>query len=473
VTHRNRFVWELDDLVLVEPPTRAMGRINRDAHSDWMDECVPELMGYGKDQLVAVAACMNMWRDAWEESHPDGADDPGPDRPQPDDKQLDETIMNQIAKRHRDRYLAELQAEQKAARLKSQWAREKERSLKLLQKYDPNQPRAPSAPGHSGGEFASTGGGGDSKSGKSRYKDASGNSVPFEPSPFTKQSKDPTSASALLQIEWSVQVADLEAKVAEKWPKVKEQGAAARVKVKKEPDTQSLYKTVPTDKKDAKGRTIFKYDPQRAAVHHQIVDRLMPQSMIDAARPKPGEQPTLYILGGRGGSGKGWFTDEGGTLAGEMENSVYINNDNVKEALPEWQGYNAGPLHEEASDIGEDMEKFARDNKLNTIVDATLKSEESLAKRIALYKAAGYKISGHYMYASPATAAERALGRFASGNEKDGKGRFVPPEYSLESITNENSFDSHRDQMDYWEVYDNMGKYPEPPKLHSRKGGKK
>jgi hypothetical protein len=52
------------------------------AHTDWMNECVPELMSHGKDQLVAVAACLNMWRDAWEETHPDGADDPGPDRPQ-------------------------------------------------------------------------------------------------------------------------------------------------------------------------------------------------------------------------------------------------------------------------------------------------------------------------------------------------------------------------------------------------------
>jgi hypothetical protein len=46
-----------------------------------MDECVPLLMSYGKDQIVAVAACMNMWRTTWEEEHPEGADDPGPDRP--------------------------------------------------------------------------------------------------------------------------------------------------------------------------------------------------------------------------------------------------------------------------------------------------------------------------------------------------------------------------------------------------------
>jgi len=49
-----------------------------DAHTDWMNECVPSLMDMGKDQIVAVAACLRMWREAWEESHPDGADDPGP-----------------------------------------------------------------------------------------------------------------------------------------------------------------------------------------------------------------------------------------------------------------------------------------------------------------------------------------------------------------------------------------------------------
>jgi hypothetical protein len=58
--------------------------VARDAHTDWMNECVPTLMDRGKDQIVAVAACLNMWRDAWEESHPDGAVDPGPDRPDTD-----------------------------------------------------------------------------------------------------------------------------------------------------------------------------------------------------------------------------------------------------------------------------------------------------------------------------------------------------------------------------------------------------
>ena len=58
------------------------------AHTDWMDECVPLLMSYGKDQVVAIAACLNMWRDTWELEHPDGAVDPGPSPKEAADKTL-------------------------------------------------------------------------------------------------------------------------------------------------------------------------------------------------------------------------------------------------------------------------------------------------------------------------------------------------------------------------------------------------
>jgi hypothetical protein len=57
------------------------------AHTAWMNDCVPAQMDNGKDQTVAIAACMTMWRDAWEETHPDGAEDPGPDLPEDDDEE--------------------------------------------------------------------------------------------------------------------------------------------------------------------------------------------------------------------------------------------------------------------------------------------------------------------------------------------------------------------------------------------------
>ena len=355
-------------------------------------------------------------------------------------------------------------------RLKSQWQSHKRRAMKLLEKHGDHDQSTHGnwADGGGGDEDDDKGGG---KLPPSEFTRADGKPVLYERSPFTKNASDPKSASSLLQYEWSVSIEDVEAKV----PGSKAQVAAARAKVEKEPDTQKLYKNVPTGKKDAKGKEIYRYDPQRAALHKTIIAKLLTQAKIDAARPKPGEKSTLYILGGRGGSGKGWYTDgeRGGTLASMKGKAIYINNDDVKEMLPEYKGWNAGPLHEEASDIAEEVERFARENGLNVIVDATLKSEGSLEKRMKEYKAAGYKISGHYMYASPATAAQRALERFVGGNDENGEGgRFVPPEYTLvESTTNENTFDNFRDQMDHWEIYDNMkDDWPKPPRLHSRKG---
>ena len=57
------------------------------AHTSWMNDCVPAQIDNGKDQETAIAACMNMWRDAWEETHPDGAEDPGPGLPGDDDEE--------------------------------------------------------------------------------------------------------------------------------------------------------------------------------------------------------------------------------------------------------------------------------------------------------------------------------------------------------------------------------------------------
>ncbi len=350
---------------------------------------------------------------------------------------IDEKIMKPIRDKHRKASMDVHAHQQK----RMNWERAKAVAQKLLEKFnEADHPR------DEHGRWTDAGG---------------GDEHPPSPAPppaevsSSPHAKDPTSASSLLRID-NVTVSDLHDKVKDS----REQDLFARAR---------LRTGTPTDASEAEGGYKLPnghWAPDRIPVHVKISQALMTREQVAAASPRVGEQPTLYILGGRGGSGKGWFTGKDGTLADAAKKSVYINNDDVKEALPEYRGWNAGHLHEEASHIAEGMEKYARDNKLNVIVDATLKSKGSLEKRIAQYKAAGYKISGHYMYASPKEAATRALGRFVSGNKKNGKGRFVPPEYSLGSTTNEDTFDSQRDKMDFWEVYDNMG---ESPKLHSRK----
>jgi hypothetical protein len=111
------------------------------------------------------------------------------------------------------------------------------------------------------------------------------------------------------------------------------------------------------------------------------------------------------------------------------------------------------------------MEDYARDNKLNVIVDATLKVK--VARPAHREQGGGLQDFGHYMYASPAEAAKRALGRFVDGNKENGQGPVLCRRNTAGPLDNEHNFDAHRKDMDYWEVYDNMGS---SPKLHSKKG---
>jgi Zeta toxin/Collagen triple helix repeat (20 copies) len=208
-----------------------------------------------------------------------------------------------------------------------------------------------------------------------------------------------------------------------------------------------------------------KWTAERTAVHQKIISELLPADKIAAATPAEGEKPQLYILGGRGGSGKSFFTSgKPGTI--DTKKFVVLNNDDVKEKLPEWKGWNAALLHEESSEIGQRAERIAFGAKVNIVIDGTMKSAGSLEARIKDAKAAGYEVHGKYMYTSPEKSAERALSRFVRGNEKNGAGRYVPPAYSLGSTSNEASFDKVSSEFATWEVWDNNVDGREP-KFHS------
>jgi predicted ABC-type ATPase len=281
---------------------------------------------------------------------------------------------------------------------------------------------------------------------------------PARPAQGEEWRNDPTSASSLLPADPDEGVTVDE--IIDKVPNARAYVEQVRA---------NLKVSIPTDAQVADGghKDGKNWTPEKAADHDRVMADLMSPEKIAKARPKPGEQPVLHLFGGRGGSGKSWFMHpEKGTV--DATNFLVLNNDDVKERLKGYLGWNARDVHEESSEVGSVMEQKALEMRLNVIIDGTMKSEAGTAQRIADFKAAGYRVEGHYMYASPAKAAERALERFVRGMEEDGKGRFVAPEYSLGSLTNEQTFDSQRENMDYWEVYTNMGK---SPVLHSRKGG--
>jgi predicted ABC-type ATPase len=214
-----------------------------------------------------------------------------------------------------------------------------------------------------------------------------------------------------------------------------------------------------------------KWTPERERLHDEILDKHFSDAAVKAAKPAPGEKPTLSILGGRGGSGKSWLSGPNGPV--DASKAIVLNPDDFKAALPEYQGWNAALLHEEASHITERAERMARKLGLNVVHDATMRTEGSAAKRVHEFKSAGYRIEGHYMHAPPETSAERAIGRFLRGGPT---GRYVAPEYTFTSRSNERTFDALKPQFDRWTIYDSSGHGyhgtgEKPPRLVAR-GGK-
>jgi predicted ABC-type ATPase len=195
------------------------------------------------------------------------------------------------------------------------------------------------------------------------------------------------------------------------------------------------------------------YSAQRQAVQKQILHDIFSPERIAAATPAKGEQPTVHLLGGAGGSGKGWFVRSGRVPS---EKAIYLNSDDVKAALPEYEGWNAALLHAESSDIGRTAEHYAQAHGLNVILDGTMGDMAALDKRVADYKKAGYRVEGHFMRVTPETSAKRALERFVRGGDT---GRFVPPAMLLKHNASAN-FDKAKGAMDEWEMFDNEGKAP-------------
>src|ERR1019366_2303025 len=67
------------------------------------------------------------------------------------------------------------------------------------------------------------------------------------------------------------------------------------------------------------------YTDERAALHNEIISGILNPRDVALATPGAGEDPTLTILGGRGGSGKGWLTSPDGPIA--TGTSIYVNPD--------------------------------------------------------------------------------------------------------------------------------------------------
>jgi predicted kinase len=224
-----------------------------------------------------------------------------------------------------------------------------------------------------------------------------------------------------------------------------------------------------TDQKYAVGDRRGMWSPERAELHHQIV-----QDMYATTRDVPCEGKAI-MAGGLPGAGKTTVLD---TVAGiDRSKYVVVNPDDVKEAMvrrgmpPEIDGLTpmetSDLIHEESADIAKRLAARAISDGKNVIWDITMKSVESTQKRIADLRAAGYgEIEGIFVDIPVEVSVRRADARYREGYEayllgQGLGGRYVWPEMIRNQAVDEfgsvnrAAFEQVKPEFARWRIYDN------------------
>lgn len=200
------------------------------------------------------------------------------------------------------------------------------------------------------------------------------------------------------------------------------------------------------------------WQPEREALHQRIVRQIMDEAGEPPKR-EGGTKPIAWITGGLPGAGKTSVMDaRGEEISGE--GTVRIDSDRIKAMLPEYEGWNAALLHEESSHIVGELMRRTREGGYNFIYDATLKTTASAEALINEVKNAGYSANVIYVDIPMAMAIERSAERFMNG------GRYVSPMYvATHDSKNIRTLSQLRDDVDYWEHWDNSQPRGQQPTL--------
>jgi len=179
---------------------------------------------------------------------------------------------------------------------------------------------------------------------------------------------------------------------------------------------------------------------------------------------KPNGKPTYTFMGGGPASGKTTVLHSGGVgyIPG-MKEAVYIDPDDIKTQIPEYQmalkdkDSRAGAYcHEESGLIGRRLEWVARENGYNIVSDGTGdKSVQNMKDRIKKARDAGMTVNGMYCTCDVEEAVKRSYERF----EKTGR---LVPESNVRSTHASVSqiFPQIASDFDHVELWDTDGDVP-------------
>jgi Zeta toxin len=209
------------------------------------------------------------------------------------------------------------------------------------------------------------------------------------------------------------------------------------------------------------------YTPERLVLHSDIIGKFLDQSgMVKQEHPE-----TLFMAGGSGAGkssvlgkqktdGSGVF--EGGVLEDIPANAVYINPDDIKELIPEYDAMvklkdpgAASFVHEESSDISKKLLATAEARGYNVVLDGT--GDSGVGKfydKVARAESLGRGTRVVMVDIPTTTAIERAMERAKKS------GRMVPEsEIRLVHKNVAANFIQWREKVADWELWDNSGEH--------------
>lgn len=198
------------------------------------------------------------------------------------------------------------------------------------------------------------------------------------------------------------------------------------------------------------------YTEERSILHDSIMKKIMDEGVS----AKDGEKPLVVLMGGGGASGKG------GVLkmlqeSGEIPKSgfVHIDPDGIKEVLPEYKiildkkDFRAAMVvHEESSEIANEIINLSVSGRKNLIVDKTMGNQKKAIQQIEYFKANGYRVELVGVTVDPSEALIRALERYY------GSGRLprVPDMVQAHKGFNA-SYSEYAKLVDSARIFDNSG----------------
>jgi len=205
-----------------------------------------------------------------------------------------------------------------------------------------------------------------------------------------------------------------------------------------EENKSSKYQYFDSDKKE--------YTPERKTLHENIINSFIGKNSKSVGKGK------AILIGGPPASGKTTLLKD---LNVDFDDYVSINNDEIKEKLPGYNGVNASLYHDESRDILNMLIDKSIGEHRNLIIDGTMRDYEKERKKISTLSKIGYTVRVIGIKANPDTVINRATTRFLEEN-----GRYVPLQHIAKTtpIIND-TLPKYRELVNNFELWDSS-KFP-------------